>query len=117
MYPSRQKSRVIIGLQNAVKRPGVRVLLVFFATLLLVLQWGRWNYYRDPLSIFFDESRAYTRWYSVLREQQARQFIDATSQAVAAGTGDEPVKAGPEPRICASFTTVSRNVEQQYVEV
>ena len=97
----------------ALRYPGVRTLLAFLFIYCLALQYGRTHFYRDPLSVFFDQSRAYTRWYSAFREQQANEYIET----VAAAKGDgEITKVGPWPAVCANFMTTKRN-GPQYIEV
>ena len=80
----------------------------------LALLYGRANFYRDPLSVFFDPERARTRWYSAFREYQANVFIDQVAVAHSQGVAFQ--KAGKRPRLCASFLTTKRE-GPQYIEV
>ena len=96
------------------RTPGGRAFAVFLALLALFLIYGRLNFYRDPLSIFYDPEHAQVRWYSAFREAQANAFIE---QAVALHRNDAVFKkAGPRPRVCASFLTTKRE-GLQYIEV
>lgn len=96
----------------ALRYPGVRTLFAFLLIYYLALQYGRTHFYRDPLSVFFDQSRAYTRWYSAFREEQANKYIEAVSTENAR----EYTKVGPQPAVCANFMTTKRN-GPQYIEV
>lgn len=96
----------------ALRYPAVRSLFVFLLIYYLALQYGRKHFYRDPLSVFFDQSRAYTRWYSAFREEQANKYIDAVSTQNAR----EYTKVGLQPAVCANFMTTKRN-GPQYIEV
>ena len=70
--------------------------------------YGHSSFYHDPGSMFFDESRAFERRYSSFREREIRQYINN----LASTPSTEPLQAGLNPSICASFLSVKRNGEQ-----
>ncbi|KAI5201947.1 hypothetical protein E4T38_05869 [Aureobasidium subglaciale] len=61
------------------------------------------HFYRDPGSAFYDEGRAFTRFYSSVRENQANVFLE-----VPAGL----TKASKSASLCASFQSVRREGQQ-----
>ncbi|KEQ90491.1 hypothetical protein AUEXF2481DRAFT_33925 [Aureobasidium subglaciale EXF-2481] len=56
------------------------------------------HFYRDPGSAFYDEGRAFTRFYSSVRENQANVFLE-----VPAGL----TKASKSASLCASFQSLA----------
>ncbi|KAI2643633.1 hypothetical protein GGS21DRAFT_486158 [Xylaria nigripes] len=101
---------------NFLNQPGFRALLLLLIIVTLYMTYGYFNFYRDPLSIFFSEEHGYDRLYSVTRHAEADAFLDAFEldpEAVRSKLG----KAGPNPRMCAVLLTVGREMEgRQYVE-
>ncbi|KAI0205075.1 hypothetical protein F4808DRAFT_272345 [Astrocystis sublimbata] len=95
---------------------GFRSLVLLVAIITLYVTYGHFCFYRDPLSIFFSEKHGYRRFYSATRQAEADSFLDgleADPDAVHAKLG----KAGPEPEMCAIFTTVGREMQgRQYIE-
>jgi hypothetical protein len=74
--------------------------------------YGKFHFYRDPGSIFFDPNRALERHYSLEREQEALAFRNAAFYATKNynATALEPAwKAGQDPTICGIFITVKRD--------
>jgi len=69
-------------LKSYLAPPGTRALLLYLLSLSLFLLYGKANFYRDPGSMFFDESRAYERSYSLWRGRQADMFWSAGMKAV-----------------------------------
>lgn len=59
---------------------------------------------RDPGSVFFDESKAYTREYSKYRQEQAERFIIDDVER----TDRTFPKASPDAKICVAIPTVNR---------
>jgi hypothetical protein len=129
-------------LKNHLAPPGIRALLIYLALLFTFLTYGWANFYRDPGSIFFDENRAYERWYSQWRDHQAELFwlgaesavarLDAAGHENGSVATDKKVmpgfggtinrlsvgKVGPEPEICVAFMTVERKgIKKQYIDV
>ena len=102
------------SLARVLRYPGVRPLLAFLLILALALLYGRANFYRDPLSVFYDPKRANTRWYSAYREGQANEFIGKIAASHAKGSAFDT--AGKHPKLCASFLTTKRE-GPQYIEV
>ncbi|KAF2802161.1 uncharacterized protein BDZ99DRAFT_504156 [Mytilinidion resinicola] len=78
------------------------------------------HFYRDPGSIFFDETRAYVRWYSAFREHQATAYItEVEAQGALLGESADDMgfaKARYNASMCATFLTVRRDVQKQYLE-
>jgi hypothetical protein len=77
---------------------------------LLVFQYCRNRYWREPHSAFFQSEHVYDLQYSEYREEQANEFIDrAIDPNVTLG------KASAHPEICAAFVTVKRE-NKQYID-
>ena len=94
--------------------PGLRALFAFLILIGLALLYGRVNFYRDPLSVFYNPERAHTRWYSAFRESQANAYIEQVAADHAKGRAFR--RAGPDPKLCATFLTTKRE-GPQYIEV
>ncbi|KAI1823182.1 hypothetical protein F4861DRAFT_511750 [Xylaria intraflava] len=101
---------------NSISQPGVRALVLLITITILYVIYGYFNFYRDPLSIFFSENHGFDRFYSATRHAEADAFLDALEldpEATLSNLG----KAGPSPEICAVFLTIGREMEgRQYVE-
>jgi hypothetical protein len=96
---------------NIARLPGVRALFLFAILYVSAVQHLRSIAYRDPGSAFYDEERAFERWYSRDRAERAQAFLRAAGNST-----QEHVKANSTPTICAAFSTVKRSGEQ-YVDV
>jgi hypothetical protein len=99
-----------------INNPALRLLLVFAFIFSLLLSYGKAHFYRDPLSIFYNPERAYTRQYSAFRQAQAENFIQ--EQIVHFENDHEQqtaTKAREYPYICTSFATLKRH-GVQYIE-
>ncbi|KAL8849053.1 MAG: hypothetical protein Q9221_005952 [Calogaya cf. arnoldii] len=84
-----------------------RTLLGFLLLYLLLVQVCRHAFYRDPTSAFFDLSRAYEHVYSIQRQRQADQFIEAANSSV------KNYSVGlSQPTMCLGIATVERPGEQ-----
>ncbi|KAL8819103.1 MAG: hypothetical protein Q9223_002398 [Gallowayella weberi] len=88
--------------------PG-RTLLIFLFLYLLLGQYCRYAFYRDPTSAFFDPSRAYEHIYSLQRQRQADTFIQAAN-GTSARNGSRV--NGPGATMCLGIATVERPGEQ-----
>ena len=101
---------------RSVSQPGIRALILLVTLVSLYAIYGSFNFYRDPLSIFFSEEHGYDRFYSARRQAEADEFLDAAKanpDLIRSHLG----KAGKSPEICATFITVGRDVEEeQYVD-
>lgn len=95
-----------------IKTSAFTTLLLFIFVYFLVYQYCKLSFYRDPGSRFYDEDRAFVRWYSEYRERQARSHI------AAANTSDilNFYKAGENPSVCAAMIT-SKRENLNFVEV
>lgn len=97
-------------------QPGVRTLTFLLTIVAVYVTYGYFNFYRDPLSIFFSEEHGFDRFYSATRQAEANAFLDALESnpdAVHSRLG----KAGPRPEMCAVFLTIAREMQgRQYVE-
>lgn len=113
-------------------------LFIYLIILTLLYFHGRTHFYRDPGSIFFDETRAYVKWYSHVREAESRIFLslaNPTSNGAPirtskeGGGGKASSEEGQEgihsssnnaeskkPSTCAIFVTMKRDGEQ-YLEL
>lgn len=77
--------------------------LAFYCILLIdIHHWGS----RDPGSVFFDPETAFERVYSILREQEADEYI---THLAARPLGKSPTKAGSNPTFCLGVPTVQRD--------
>jgi len=105
--------------------PGARVFLLWLILFASAILYGHLNFYRDPGSVFFNPHLAYKPGYSLWRAREADEFVESIGKDIARhdhGHGESNTisnagKAGTHPRICASFMTVKRNIDKQYVEV
>lgn len=109
------------GIRRLTSIPGLRALLLFIVAITLSWQYAKASFYRDPGSRFYDESRAFTRWYSAQREFEGDMFINTALVAANAIHDHENgthgfAKAGVTPSMCASFATVGRDIEKQYID-
>ncbi|KAL8806419.1 MAG: hypothetical protein Q9182_001334 [Xanthomendoza sp. 2 TL-2023] len=89
--------------------PG-RTLLIFLFLYLLLGQYCRYAFYRDPTSAFFDPSRAYEHIYSLQRQRQADAFIQAANSSSHAKNGSQVPR--PATTMCLGIATVERPGEQ-----
>jgi len=101
---------------NLFSQPGFRVLTLLLIVVTLYVIYGYFNFYRDPLSIFFSAEHGFDQFYSATRQAEADTFLDileTSPNVVRSRLG----KAGLDPKICAIFLTVGREMEgRQYVE-
>jgi len=67
------------------------------------LHYSEKHYYRDPTSIFFDPSRAYKPNYSVIRREQAQQFVKSVDNTTF--LQDE---ISTSPALCIGISSVAR---------
>lgn len=73
--------------------------------------YGRYNFYRDPGSVFFDPSRALERTYSALREREALAFRDLAKEKIEASEKvADFAKAGKDVFMCGVFVTMGREM-------
>ena len=78
---------------------------------LLLIRHSKNTYYRDPTSYFFDPVRGYQRYYSLVRQQQAEAFIEASSHKPSTNTPHKTIA----PKLCIGIATIARENEQ-YVQ-
>jgi hypothetical protein len=100
------------GLAGLLSTPWLRVLACTTGLFLLCCAYGATHFFRDPGSIFFDPSRAYERFYSSIRETEAKQSMDAYTAGNSVFPSSDPQF---KPSICASLLTVARPIEHQYI--
>ncbi|KAI0445476.1 hypothetical protein F4803DRAFT_507893 [Xylaria telfairii] len=97
-------------------QPGFRTLILLLGIVTLYVTYGYFNFYRDPLSIFFSEEHGFDRFYSATRQAEADAFLDSL-EANPDAVRSRLAKAGPAPEICAVFMTIGREMEgRQYIE-
>ena len=116
-YNDLPTSRLLRSLfSRSVSQPGIRALVLLLTLVSLYVVYGSFNFYRDPLSVFFSEEHGYDRFYSAHRAVEADEFLDAAKanpDIIRAHLG----KAGKNPQMCATFITVGRDIEdEQYVD-
>ncbi|KAE8151147.1 integral membrane protein [Aspergillus avenaceus] len=90
------------------------IILSFFFVYLLLIQYCRTHYYRDPTSAFFDPDRGYEKIYSKFRLTQSFNYIhqvDATAHP--ANKTVLPTKSSAS--LCVGIPSISRD-EINYVE-
>ena len=102
---------------RSINQPGVRALILLISLVTLYTIYGSFNFYRDPLSVFFSEEHGYDRFYSAQRQAEADEFINAATanpDLVRTVVG----KSGRTPSMCATFITVGRTTEkkEQFVD-
>ncbi|KAI0977112.1 hypothetical protein F4678DRAFT_3266 [Xylaria arbuscula] len=101
---------------NLLRQPGFRALAAFLALVAVYVTYGHFNFYRDPLSIFFSEEHGFDRFYSATRQAEADAFLDALESNPHA-VHSRLAKAGPRPDMCAVFLTIARELPgRQYLE-
>lgn len=101
-----------ISVLRLLQQPAARVLLVASVAYLVVFQFCRLRYWRDPHSAFFDIDDVFEWKYSLLREHEARHFT---------GVYNAPSDEGPEitrrknpPWMCAALATVKRDKDDYF---
>ena len=103
---------------TALTFPAGRLLVGFLFTFTLFLLYAKTHFYRDPGSVFYDQTRAYERRYSATRLQELEQarLAYGYGSSAATHTAFKPVEDSPE--LCISLTTSKRaGLDRQYVEV
>jgi hypothetical protein len=84
----------------------VHALVLTLVSILTFLAYGRSHFYRDPGSLFYDKSRAYERYYSLRREQEAVSFGTSALNAYSEANGPDAFpKTGPNPLLTAAIIT------------
>lgn len=92
----------------------LRASKIFLSALLiwlLLFQFCRIKFWRDPHSAFFQEPHVYELGYSLHREREARHFISRHNSDL------EPppyVKSDLTPQVCVSFVTVRRDLDDYF---
>ncbi|KAI1363467.1 hypothetical protein F5Y08DRAFT_240576 [Xylaria arbuscula] len=101
---------------NLPRQPGFRALALLLTIVAVYVTYGYFNFYRDPLSIFFSQEHGFDRFYSATRQAEADEFFDALL-ANPDAVRSQLAKAGPRPDICAVFLTIAREMHgRQYIE-
>lgn len=98
------------------------IIASFVIVYLLLIQYCRTHYYRDPTSAFFDEDRGYTPIYSRFRQSQAANFVRNVN-ASAPSPVDQTSSSHPPNQptnssgatFCVGIASVSRQ-ETNYIE-
>lgn len=109
LLPRRMRSDTPIYVHRLLTTVAGRTFLSFLLLYLLLIQLCRHAFYRDPTSAFFDPSRAYEHVYSMQRQRQATDFIQAANSSVK----KNPL-GGPQTTMCLGIATVKRP-DEQYV--
>jgi hypothetical protein len=82
----------------AIQTPSGRLLLFTIVISLLSLVYRKRRFWRDPHSAFFDSSTVYNQGYSIVRAQEALDFLDSPFSYTRTTPSD--------PVICAGIVTV-----------
>ncbi|CRG86983.1 hypothetical protein PISL3812_03996 [Talaromyces islandicus] len=98
------------------------ILAPFIIVYLLLIQYCRTNYYRDPTSAFFDKGRGFTPIYSRFRESQAANFVRnvngsaprPVNQTLSSDATNKPTNSS-NASFCVGIASVSRQ-ETNYIE-
>ncbi|TAQ87813.1 hypothetical protein B7494_g3839 [Chlorociboria aeruginascens] len=106
LRPSKLPNILTLAL-HILNSPAGRVLVISLACWLLAFTYGKFKFWRDPHSAFFNSDHVYDLHYSQYRERQANEYIENAAKAVH--------KGGLNPEICAAFVTVRRETKQ-YVD-
>ncbi|KAI1342267.1 hypothetical protein F5Y15DRAFT_336203 [Xylariaceae sp. FL0016] len=105
-----------ISVASLLGQPGTRALLLLLTLIGLYVTYGFFNFYRDPLSIFFSEKHGFDQFYSLTRQAEANQYLEYL-ETDRESSIPFPEKAGSNPSICAVFITVGREIAgRQYVD-
>ncbi|KAE8371984.1 hypothetical protein BDV26DRAFT_302338 [Aspergillus bertholletiae] len=80
-------------------------LILCLAFISCTIWYGKTHFYRDPGSIFFDETRAFEQRYSQHRRREVDAFIRSQSTTP---TSESPVKSGSNPTLCLAYSSVRR---------
>jgi len=81
--------------------------------LLFWISYAKLNFYRDPGSRFYDESRAFDKRYTEVREREANEYL-RTIETYALES-DPFIKAGANPMICGIFVSAVRPGNESYL--
>ncbi|EFE29698.1 uncharacterized protein ARB_03039 [Trichophyton benhamiae CBS 112371] len=94
------------------KLTAVKTLLAAALIWLVIFQYCRYQFWRDPHSAFFnDRAGVYDLGYSLSREREAHHFITRNNARV------EPpasIKGGTDPLFCVAFVTVRREADDYF---
>ncbi|KAF3483116.1 uncharacterized protein GIQ15_02440 [Arthroderma uncinatum] len=94
------------------KLTAVKTLLAAACLWLLIFQYGRYHFWRDPHSAFFnDRGGVYDLEYSLSREREAHHFI---SRYNAPTNPPASIKGGTDPLFCVAFVTVRRESDDYF---
>lgn len=102
---------VLPYLTHSLKFRALRIFLLSLAVWLLLFQFCRIKFWRDPHSAFFKDRHVYELDYSLYREHEARHFISQHNSGL-----DPPayVKSDDTPHVCVAFVTVRRDMDDYF---
>jgi len=86
--------------------PGITVIASFFLACLSFIQYSRVQYSHDPTSFYFNNSHEYAQRYSLLREQQAADFLNSPDHI------NTTHGALESPKMCVGIATVARHTKE-----
>ncbi|KAF2098818.1 hypothetical protein NA57DRAFT_76056 [Rhizodiscina lignyota] len=104
-------------LQRCVASHSLRLLLAVCFLFLLAIWYGKAHFYRDPLSAFYDPSRAFERGYSFQREKEAQDWKIEAVRRLHQSDAESFPKKGDDARICAVFITFKREENSEYIDL
>ncbi|KAM5490399.1 hypothetical protein MaudMau93_002597 [Microsporum audouinii] len=94
------------------KLTAVKTLLGASFLWLVIFQYCRYQFWRDPHSAFFnDRAGVYDLGYSLSREREAHHFITRYN---APTKPPESIKGGSHPLFCVAFVTVRREADDYF---
>lgn len=111
----RLKPKIILGRpndkpdlspRNVVRSVNFWIVVGYSLLFLILYQYCRVAYNRDPTSYFFEPSKGYAKSYSLRRERQAQAFIESHNGTANANPSSK------HPSICVGLATIARSGEQ-----
>ncbi|KAM5475899.1 hypothetical protein MauCBS54593_000581 [Microsporum audouinii] len=93
------------------KFSAAKTLLAAAILWLLLFQYGRYRFWRDPHSAFLNDRNVYDLKYSIYREYEAHHFV---SRYNALSEPPQAVKGGGSPIFCVVFVTVQRESDNYF---
>lgn len=100
-------------LQQLLRLRAVKALFLCLFLWLAAFEYCRLLFWRDPHSAFFDDRHVYDLKYSLYREREAQHFI-SQHNSLSKTPEPVPVRADPNPVVCASFVTIRRNSDDYF---
>lgn len=98
-------------------RPAFATLMLALLILGLYLNYGHYAFYRDPGSIFFKPAFANEKKYSLVREAEARQWLNDLHEQNSSEAETAGRERGHDADICVGMATVRRDSDPSTTDV